>query len=280
MAGQVLSYCGDQVRRLDPDRYLTALFIPRARREHVFALYAFNSEIARAREVVSEPALAAIRLQWWHDAVAEIYSGKKTRAQPIVEALGAAIRAHALSRSQFEHLIEAREADLEPKTPAGMAQLEQYAERTAAPLLSLVVEVLGAPDGPAQEAARAAGTAWALTGLLRAVPFHARAKLLYLPQDLLDRNRVNRRDLFELRPSTGLAATVQTVASRAREHLTVSRAHLLKVSRQVRPGLLTMTAAVAYLTALRRADHNVFAMPRTLPSLAPRLAWARLSGRY
>ena len=280
MARQVLSYCGDQVRRLDPDRYLTALFVPVARREHVFALYAFNTEIARAREVVSEPALAAIRLQWWHEAIAEIYGGKKLRAQPIVEALGVAVRARLLSQGHFEQLIEAREADLDPTTPATLAKLEQYAERTAAPLLSLVVEALGDPDGPAQEAATAAGTAWALTGLLRAVPFHARAKRLYLPQDLLERNQVSRRDLFELRPSPGLAAVVRTVAERAQTHLAAARAHLPNVPRHVRPGLLTATAATAYLTALRRAGYDVFAMPPKLPSLAPRLAWARLRGRY
>jgi len=40
------------VRRVDPDRYLTALFAPPARREALFTLYAFNHELARAREVV------------------------------------------------------------------------------------------------------------------------------------------------------------------------------------------------------------------------------------
>lgn len=279
-----LSFCRDQVRRLDPDRYLTALFLPRTPREHVFALYAFNSEIARAREVVSEPALAAIRLRWWHEAIAEVYSGGKPRAHPIVEALDVAVRNLPLSRRHFEQLIGAREADLEPRTLANMAALEQYAEQTAAPLISLVVEALGTPDElvpeAPQEAARAVGTAWALTGLLRAVPYHARTELLYLPQDLLDESQVSRYDLFELRTSPGLAAVVRTVAERAHTQLATARANLSDVPRRIRPGLLTATAASAYLTALRRADYNVFALPRTLPSLAPKLARVRLLGRY
>ena len=32
-------------------------------------LYAFNHELARAREAVSEPPLALIRLQWWREVV-------------------------------------------------------------------------------------------------------------------------------------------------------------------------------------------------------------------
>ena len=62
--------------------------------------------------------------------------------------------------------------------------------------------------------------------------------------------------------------------------MAAARALISAVPRQVRPGLLTATAASAYLTALRRAGYNVFAMPRKLPSLAARLAWARMLGRY
>ncbi|MGD0108468.1 MAG: squalene/phytoene synthase family protein [Rhodopila sp.] len=57
------------VRRHDPDRFLTALFAPPERRHALLTLYAFNHELARAREVASEPALALIRLQWWREVV-------------------------------------------------------------------------------------------------------------------------------------------------------------------------------------------------------------------
>ena len=64
-----LSYCGQEVRKYDKDRFLTALFAPADRREALFALYAFNLEIAKTREVVTEPVLGQIRLQWWYDAI-------------------------------------------------------------------------------------------------------------------------------------------------------------------------------------------------------------------
>ena len=57
------------VRRHDPDRFLTALFAPPDRRDALLTLYAFNHELARAREVASEPPLALIRLQWWREVV-------------------------------------------------------------------------------------------------------------------------------------------------------------------------------------------------------------------
>ena len=57
------------VRRHDPDRFLTALFAPPEKRDALLTLYAFNHELARAREVASEPPLALIRLQWWREVV-------------------------------------------------------------------------------------------------------------------------------------------------------------------------------------------------------------------
>ena len=44
-----MSPAASLVRRNDPDRFLTALFAPAPRRETLFVLYAFNSELARAR---------------------------------------------------------------------------------------------------------------------------------------------------------------------------------------------------------------------------------------
>ena len=63
------------VRRHDRDRYQTALFAPADRREALFALYAFNYEIARVRETVTQPMLGQIRLQWWREVVEAAYAG-------------------------------------------------------------------------------------------------------------------------------------------------------------------------------------------------------------
>ena len=61
------------LRQHDRDRYLTTLFAPSDRRGALIALYSFNFEVAKTREVVREPLLGRIRLQWWRDAIDEIY---------------------------------------------------------------------------------------------------------------------------------------------------------------------------------------------------------------
>ena len=70
---KTLSYCGQVVRDQDRDRFLLSLFAPADRREALWALFAFNHEIAKTREVVTEMQLGLIRLQWWREQVTNIF---------------------------------------------------------------------------------------------------------------------------------------------------------------------------------------------------------------
>src|SRR5207302_7126999 len=97
------------VRRHDRDRYQTALFAPAERREALFALYAFNYEIARVREIVTQPMLGQIRLQWWREVLDAAYAGTTPRRHPVVLPLSEAIRDCDLARQAFDRLIDTRE---------------------------------------------------------------------------------------------------------------------------------------------------------------------------
>src|SRR3546814_4864622 len=103
MASARLSYCAAQLHRYDPDRFLTVLFAPQDRRESLFAIYAFNLEIAKTREVVSEAMLGHIRLQWWRDSIAHIYAGRPPR-HAVVQPLADAVARYGLSREHFARL--------------------------------------------------------------------------------------------------------------------------------------------------------------------------------
>ena len=181
---ELAGHAATAVRQLDPDRWLTTLFAPDARRPDLLALYAFNLEIARIPEQVREHALGDIRRQWWRDTVAAAFAGQAPRGHPVAEALQRAIHAHDLPQAPFTRLLEARAADFDP-SPARIEDLEAYAQGTAASLSALALRILGVADAPSQTAAEATAIGFALIGLIRAVPFHAAARRLYLPQALL-----------------------------------------------------------------------------------------------
>lgn len=277
-----LSYSGREVRKYDNDHFLTGLFAPADRREAMFALHAFNLEIAKTREVVSEPILGQVRLQFWRDGIAAVYEGGSVPRHGVMDPLAEAIRGHRLSRPLFDRLIDAREADLDDEPPANLTCLVNYAEVTGAPLVQLALEVLGVTDETAHAAGRQVGIAYALAGILRAVPFHARQHRQLLPADLMKTHGASSADLFELRSKPELRPVVAEVAAAARAHLEEARALRRKVPKPALPALLPAALADLHLSVLAKEGHDVFA-PRVLmpnPFRQAKLAWAAFRGRY
>ncbi len=90
-----LSECAEFVREYDNDRFLSALFAPADYREDLFALYAFNLELSKIRETVSEPLIGRMRLQFWRDTIPQL-SGDKPPSHYLAEALASAVKLHEL----------------------------------------------------------------------------------------------------------------------------------------------------------------------------------------
>jgi phytoene synthase len=277
-----LSYCAAQVRRFDRDRFATVLFAPASRREALFALYAFNLEVARTRETVSEALLGRIRLQWWRESIAGIYAGAPRR-HAVVDALTTAVGEHGLSRSHFDRLIDSRERDLDDEPPADLEALRDYAEGSSSTLVALALEALGVVPAAAFEAGRHVGIAWALTGLIRAIPFHARARRVYLPADLSGAAGLQIEALFALRPSPALNQVVERLADAARAHLYAARTLRRDVPRAALPALLPASLADRYLRRMTRVGYDVFdpaAGAEPSPAATWRLAARAALGRF
>jgi phytoene synthase len=270
-----------QVRRLDHDRYLTTLFAGADERNDLLALYAFNLEIARAREMAQEPMMGRMRLQWWRDGIAEIYAGGELRHQ-VAHSLAAAIRRRRLSRSHFDKLIDAREADMDNSPPADLPSLVAYAESTSAPLGLLALEIMGGAElDAAARAVRLIWTAWALIGLLRAVPFHARQRRAYLPQSLMAGQGLAIDDLLHQRRRPELSAVVRVVATEARRQLQEGRDLSAAVPRRLLPALMPGALAASFVRRLESAGYDVFSsrVQEAPPGRILRLALVAVRGR-
>src|SRR5215470_902526 len=138
-------WCAEEVKRHDRERWLTALIAPAPARRRLHALYAFNLEVARAREQVTQPTLGLMRLQWWREGLDGVYAGRP-RQHPVALALAEVLGEVALDRQPFDRLLQAREADMEERPIADLTALEAYAEGTAATLCALALAALGAGD--------------------------------------------------------------------------------------------------------------------------------------
>jgi phytoene synthase len=274
---EALSDCAALVRRADYDRYLATLFAPAEARERLFALYAFNHEIARVRETVSEPMIGQIRLQWWREAIDGIYAGTP-RKHAVVEALAEAVAGAQPARVDFEALIDAREFDLAGRAPVSLPALEAYAERSSGQLLYLAAAMLGARGEATRAALRPLGIAWALTGLIRAIPFHARARRQYVPADVAHAAGLAETALFALKPGEPLRRAVAALAEAAERHLAAAKAAAPEAA--ARPLLLFAPLARAYLRRLAARRYEVMDRPLEIsPAIKiVRLWWAARFG--
>ena len=124
------------IRRADPDRFFTSLFAPADKRAALWLLYAFNNELARAREVTSEPTLALIRLTWWR----EVVEGAR-RNHEIATPLAIALNEGVFERSDLAMLIDAREA--EAAEIPDLAHFMGYVRGTAGKLARIAGTLLG-----------------------------------------------------------------------------------------------------------------------------------------
>lgn len=177
-----VSFVESLVRTQDPDRFLTSLYFPPEIRRHLCSLYAFNHEIAKTREVVTDTHIGLIRLQWWRDALAAFYEKNAVERGDVMQALAEAIWRFDLPRTLFDHMIYAREFDLEDRAPGSLEGLCNYADFTHTPLLRLGVM---ATEGDADHAAlQPVAIAYALAGLIRAVPAHAAQGRNYIPENV------------------------------------------------------------------------------------------------
>src|SRR5204863_47583 len=145
------------------------------------------------------------------------------RNHPVAVALTAAIREFGLTRELFDRLVDTRERDMADEPPPSLAALVDYAEGSSVPLVQLAFQVLGARDTAIEKTARHVGIGYALAGILRAMPFHARAGRRYIPADLAERAGLDPADYVAGRGTPGLRGTVQEIADAAVRHLRAAR---------------------------------------------------------
>ena len=176
----------------DPDRYLSALFAPAAKRPLLHALYAFNIEIARVADTVREPMMGEIRLEWWRETLAGARQGMP-RNHDVARALTDLFLSVRLPPEPFEAMLAARAFDSTSEAFADRAQVEAYCDATAGNLTRLAMLILG---GGNDTAARHAGIAYALAGIARSLPHHAARHKLMLPLDLLATLKLTPQEFF------------------------------------------------------------------------------------
>jgi phytoene synthase len=268
MKSSPLSPLGCFVRQHDPDRFLCALFAPAERREALFALLAYNHELARAREVASQPMMALIRLQWWREVVENAVEGRPPRHHEVAAPLHDHIISGTLQAEDLLAMADAREAEAEESIPTAVA-FDAYLRGTAGGLSLAIARLLGVPGTKLADMLHL-GTLCGLAGVLRNTVVLAAQGRCLLPEDRL----------------TAAGLTPQEVIAQPARAAPVARAmaeaglrRVPTIGRQTRETVAAGLPLVLAVRDLRRCTAG-----RVVPArrgFGDRLAvtWAGLTGR-
>ena len=252
-------HCEQQVRASDKDRFLATLFAPAAKRGPLFALYAFNAEIAGVRERVREPMAGEIRLQWWRD-VLNGERASESAANPVAAALLDTIARCALPTEPLRDLIEAHAFDLYDDPMPTQAALDAYGQKTAAVLFGQAARICGAARA-AEEAARHAGMAYAITDLLRRFARDASRGQVFVPAELLERHGAQIEAVTVGQASEGLLAGLAALRSVARRHHVMFELLLPQLPKTTVAAFLPLALVPGTLAVMERAGYDPFHTP-------------------
>jgi len=258
-------------RAADPDCALAALFAPPGARADLFALYAFNAELARIADQVTEPGLGAIRLQWWREAI-ERAASSETVGHPVADAFGEVLTRRTLSRERIAGLIDARTFDVGETVMPDTRTLDAYLFDTTGGLFALAAEITGAEGEKRNLVAEAGGLAYGLVRVMRSLPVLATKGRTYMAADALARHGTSPQAVFAGEMSPGLEVLLAEMRDKAREALREARFHLFGEGMQGtgldergRVAFLPLSLVEPYLAALAKVGDPLHEIARINP---------------
>jgi phytoene synthase len=253
------AFCADLVRSHDFVRYASTLFMPAEERRALLAVYAFNVEISRIRDQVSQPLPGEVRMQWWTDLLAGAGHGG-VEGNPIASELQLAIRAYGLPAEPMSRLIDEHQFDLYNDPMPTLAALEGYVHETASALFALAARILAPPSVEIEHLARHAGFAEGFVQVVAALPRDAARRQLFLPLQFLQSQGCGMEEVFSGKQTPKLRAAVDQLLNEAREHLGTAEALLAQVPARVRPAFLPLALVRRDLARMSRADNDPFVL--------------------
>lgn len=254
---EAASFCADLVRSHDFVRYASTLFVPAQERRALLALYAFNAEISRIRDQVTQPLPGEIRMQWWTDLLAGAAHGG-VEGNPVAAELMAAVRSFGLPAEPMSRLIDEHRFDLYNDPMPTLAALEGYVHQTSSAVFSLAAGIFAPPSAEIEHLARHAGYASGFAQVIASLPRDAARRQLFLPLQFLQGHGSSIEDVFSGKQTPRVRAAIDQLVDEARRHLQMAEGLLAYVPARARPAFLPLVPVRRDLARMSRADNDPF----------------------
>ena len=180
---QSYEYC----RKLAKSHYenftVASWFLPREKRPHVHAIYAFCRFVDDLGD--ESPGDRLSLLDWWEEELRRCYTSTPTH--PIAVALRETIHRFEIPQEPFLKLVEANRMDQRVGRHATFDDLQHYCDHSANPVGHLFLYLFGYRDEERQRLADATCTALQLTNFWQDVRRDWDMDRVYIPQEDMER---------------------------------------------------------------------------------------------
>jgi phytoene synthase len=249
-------HCTELVREADLDRYLATLFAPEDKRAALFALYAFNIELTRVRDVAREPMPGEIRLQWWREVLEGQRDGEAA-AHPVASALMEGLTRHGIAPDRLTGIVDAHQFDLYDEPMGTLDDLDNYAVMTQSALLDVAIAMLGGASD-IMMLMRGGGIAATVTFILANLAKHVSRRQMFVPLEVLERHKVDLDEVYAGKVSDAFKAALAELRRHARRQMTAARAEVPHVPQAILPALLPLALIGPTLRPMDRRGYEPF----------------------
>ena len=213
-SAEAQAYCTDLTKQSGSNFYYSFMFLPKARREAMYTVYAFCKAVDSAVDEPPPGSDPKEELRRWRSELDLVYAGEPT--WPLMISLAHHAKRLSIPKAYFEELIKGVEMDLATTRYRTFEELSLYCYRVASIVGLICLHIFGPTSAHAQDYAVDLGMAFQLTNILRDLaPMPNRAASTF-PRKIWHNSAAVKRNSSSDKRSPRLHELVRFEAQRAR----------------------------------------------------------------
>ena len=251
--------CAKIVKEADYVSYLCALLAGEKYCDRLFSLYAFNYEISKIKYLVSEPMSGYVRIQWWRDAIGDIYNDNINKHNnDIINALYLVVKQTSIEQILFENLLDAKDSEMDSKAYESIDQLKQSILDNYFNLYKLLLASVGINDKESLDIICYGVTACELTNILRFAKYNAFHNKIIFPQDLMEQYNITENQIYNGSNIDATKKITKILCDEADGYLIKYNKYYEQLSDLSLDIMLPIALSSKYLRVIKKYDYDIF----------------------
>ncbi len=245
-------YCRDLTIKADTNFALGFRFLPKTKKDSIYAIYAFNRLADDFADEVEYENDRLNKLEKWEKMLEDCYEGKASH--PVMIAFADTVRRFSIPIDPFKDAMEGFKMDLSINRYKTFEDLKPYCERVAGTISIMSLHIFGWMDDKAFEYGNYLSYALQLTNIIRDVGKDIEKNRIYLPLEELAMFNYTEEELLSRKENESFFRLMDFQINRAEEYFFKANALLPLIDKDSRYTVLLIGGVYAKL--LQKIKHK------------------------